>query len=338
MTMNLKTLATLLILLFPAAVTVVHAQESQKEYGVYEYVLRNIQGGFQQSAANLDSSVTKAGWRLLAQVDAGVPENCTYKARVFVIVDTLYAKKLMQINPKTAPFAVIDRINLFEDEQGLHVSVVNPRSILRTVLMDDTAYTSIAQNHLQALRSLVTSAIQGQESRKQYGEIRDQGFIGKTMGVMAGGPFNDKVEDAFVIANGSWLAVAAKAEAGLQKPGPQWGLHQVFRLDLPEFKTVIFGSTGAAMESKSFSIVKEGSDDTRSDLKFPGLAHAGAYPFEVVVAGDGSSVKIRTVESMYRMKMYFEDAGKWAFMKNMGMPGSIADEINNQLKPVLENK
>ena len=168
MTMNLKTFATLLIFLFPAAVTVVHAQESKKEYGVYEYVLRNIQGGFQQSAANLDSSVTKAGWRLLAQVDAGVPENCTYKARVFVIVDTLYAKKLMQINPKTAPFAVIDRINLFEDEQGLHVSVVNPRSILRTVLMDDTAYTSIAQNHLQALRSLATSAIQGQESRKQY--------------------------------------------------------------------------------------------------------------------------------------------------------------------------
>jgi len=30
---------------------------------------------------------------------------------------------------------------------------------------------------------------------------------------------------------------------------------------------------------------------------------------------------------MYRMKMYFEDAGMWAFMKNMSMPGEIEDEI-----------
>ena len=38
---------------------------------------------------------------------------------------------------------------------------------------------------------------------------------------------------------------------------------------------------------------------------------------------------------MYRMKMYFEDAGKWAFMKNMGMPGSIHDELAGQIKSAL---
>ena len=35
---------------------------------------------------------------------------------------------------------------------------------------------------------------------------------------------------------------------------------------------------------------------------------------------------------MYRMKMYFEDAGKWAFAKNMGMPGSMQDEMQSQIK------
>jgi hypothetical protein len=34
-----------------------------------------------------------------------------------------------------------------------------------------------------------------------------------------------------------------------------------------------------------------------------------------------------TLDEMYRMKVYFEDAGKWAFMKNMRMPGQIEDEI-----------
>jgi hypothetical protein len=35
------------------------------------------------------------------------------------------------------------------------------------------------------------------------------------------------------------------------------------------------------------------------------------------------------------MKMCFEDAGKWSFMKNVGMPGSIADEISAQVRPAL---
>jgi hypothetical protein len=49
----------------------------------------------------------------------------------------------------------------------------------------------------------------------------------------------------------------------------------------------------------------------------------------------GGAVHVRSVDAMYRMKMFFEDAGKWAFMKNMGMPGSIQDEIAAQVRPAL---
>jgi hypothetical protein len=41
---------------------------------------------------------------------------------------------------------------------------------------------------------------------------------------------------------------------------------------------------------------------------------------------------------MFRMKMYFEDAGKWAFMKNVRMPGSIQDELGEQVKTGLGMK
>jgi len=30
---------------------------------------------------------------------------------------------------------------------------------------------------------------------------------------------------------------------------------------------------------------------------------------------------------LFRMKMYVEDAGRMKFARNMGMPGSIADEL-----------
>jgi hypothetical protein len=35
---------------------------------------------------------------------------------------------------------------------------------------------------------------------------------------------------------------------------------------------------------------------------------------------------------MFRMKMYFEDAGKMAFAKNMGMPGSIEEELKQKVR------
>ena len=34
-----------------------------------------------------------------------------------------------------------------------------------------------------------------------------------------------------------------------------------------------------------------------------------------------------TIEEMYRMKYYFEDAGFWVFIKYLRKPGHIQDEI-----------
>ena len=99
---------------------------------------------------------------------------------------------------------------------------------------------------------------------------------------------------------------------------------------------VILGTTGTPMDSKSFEIVRHGSDQSREDFECPGIAYAGAYPVEVVVAGRDDEVKVYMTDVMYRMKMYFEDAGKWAFMKNMSMPGTIEEEVAEQIENGLD--
>jgi hypothetical protein len=242
---------------------------------------------------------------------------------------------LMAANRRTAPFAVVDRINVFEDEGGVHVAVLNAESVNRTVLMDDPAYADLSRAHVDALRALVIGAVTGHAIHREYGERRSRGYIGKTMGVMAGGPFGEKVRDEAVVGSADWKAVADKVRQGLTRPGGKWGLHLAYELELPEQETVVFGSAGSPMDSKSFAIVGAGADDARGSHQCPGLAHAAAYPIEVVVARDGAAVKVRLVDTMYRMKMYFEDAGNWAFMKNMGMPGSIHDELAGQIKSGL---
>lgn len=304
--------------------------EEKKEYYVYQYVIESAQGTFEEISQAIENSALQNGWQILAKVDGGVPDDCPFATRVFVLYDSSYAKLIMDANAYTGPFAVVDRVNLFQDENGLHVSVVNPHSINRTILMDDEKYETMSEAHLQALRGMITAVVQGTISEKGYGPKRKKGYIGRTMGVMAGGSFDGKIQDV-VVTDQPFPEVLAKVKDGLSQPGEKWGMHLVYELPLNAYGVVLLGTTGTPMDSKSFDIVKAGGDKSRKNLQCPGLAHAGAYPIEVVLRKTEKGVAVQMVDVMYRMKMYFEDAGKWAFMKNMGMPGAIHDEVKNQI-------
>jgi hypothetical protein len=308
---------------------------ADRELGVYEYVVDPVEAPFDVAVTALQEGLAARGWRVLAGVPCGVPAGCPFRAVVVAAVNPPYARQLMAANPRTAPFAVVDRVNVFEDEKGIHLAVVNVESVNRTVLMDDARHEDLARSHLDALRELLGAVVPGRQVHREYGEQRSRGHIGKTMGVMAGGPFAQKLNDEAVVGGGDWQGVAARLRQGLSAPGGKWGMHLVYELELPEHETVVFGTTGSPMDSRSFSIVQAGADGARRSFRCPGLAHAAAYPLEVVVAREGPSVRVRTVDAMYRMKLYFEDAGKWAFMKNMGMPGSIHDELAAQIKSAL---
>jgi hypothetical protein len=114
-----------------------------------------------------------------------------------------------------------------------------------------------------------------------------------------------------------------------------WGTQAVYVIDFPEQNASLVGVSGSRIESKSFEIVASGGDDAREDLACPGIDHAAAYPIEVLISRDGDNIRISLVDEMYRMKMFFEDAGKMAFAKNMAMPGSIEDEIRDKIKAIF---
>jgi hypothetical protein len=201
--------------------------------------------------------------------------------------------------------------------------------------MEDKAHSALIEQHLADLRQLVVGAVEGETSEQDYGQMRGKGHIGRTMGVVAGGPFHKKVQEISVVGGDDWTDMAGRVEKALQAKGPRWGMSLAYALELPEFELAVFGTTGTPMDTQSFGIVGAGVDESRANLQCPGLAHAGAYPIEVVVTTEGVTIRTRMVDTMYRMKMYFEDAGKWAFMKNMGMPGSIEDEVTEQIQAAV---
>lgn len=307
------------------------ANAADANQGVYEYVIQKSDMSFDAASQALAAQFDQGQFRLLATLDMSAGDACAYKARVFVVYDSVYSAALLNANKKTAPFAAAERINLFQDEVGLHVSIVNPLCVHRTILMQDKQYTELFDAQRLALRSNILEAVSGEESSEQYGQVRSKGLIGKTMGVMAGGPFDGKIK-LIAEKSGDFDATVAQLEASLSKK-TKWDLHLAYTLHLAK-DIVVLGSTGSAMERKSFSIVQAGADKTRKKFDCPGLAHAAAYPVEIVVVNDGG-IKVYMVDMMYRMKMYFEDAGKIAFMKNMAMPGSLTKELSRQIKAVM---
>ena len=328
--MNKKLICTISILLLSIGAFAVSADANQ---GVYEYVVKNINTDFETASQALTEQFSQKPFTHLGTVNMSGGTDCDFSSNVFVVYDSIYAAALLNENRTTAPFATAERINLFQDESGLHVSIVNPHNIHRTMLMQNEKLATIFNDHKESLRTAILQAITGETSNRQYGQIRDKDYIGKTMGVMAGGPFNEKIK-LIAEKSGDFEEVVEKLHADLSHGGGDWGLRSVYSLRLAE-DIVVLGITGGRIENKSFSIVNAGADKERSDYACPGLAHAGAYPVEVVVVYDGG-IKIYLVDMMYRMKMYFEDAGKIAFMKNMTMPGSLTKELATKIEASLK--
>jgi hypothetical protein len=195
----------------------------------------------------------------------------------------------------------------------------------------------VSAKHLQDLSTMIQSAVKGTVSNAQYGEFRTEGKIGKTMGVVAGGDFKKLVNQKYKVKKGSVSAVGQAIGLGFQEKTKKWGLKLVYQVQLPAHNAFIVGVSGSPMDTKSFQIVGGGQNEQRKDLACPGLSHAGAYPIEIVVYQDEmGEIRVAMVDVMYRMKVYFEDAGTTAFMKNMKMPGSIEKEIEKYMKKGLE--
>ena len=307
----------------------------EKKQGVYEYVVRNVPGEFTAVVQQLDSAFRAAGYQVLGTLENAAPEGCSYHVTVLAVYNPAFGKQLLSRNPQTAPYALVDRIIVFQDEEGTHISIVNPINILRTVLMDDEGPVAMADAHRQELRKIIEGAITGgKRTTRQYGQFRKKGYIGRTMGVMAGGPFNEKINTITATSASLEEAVNAVKQAFANNSG-KWKLRVRYVLTLPNEGIAVVGVSSPSVESRSFKIVGAGSDDSREDFKCPGIAHAGAYPMEVVLRAANGKTTAEVTDIMYRMKMYFEDAGKWAFAKNMTMPGSIQSEIEDVVKAAL---
>lgn len=311
-------LLTAALCLSPSAAT---AQEAQR---VYVVVADSVPMSVPAPSVALAGALSRQGWTVLADHAIGSDQaRCGYSAHVLVARQPAHAATLLALGAQAA-FAVPVRLGAFEDERGVHVVMVNPLSVERTIVAE-SGLEATGRSLVEEVSGIVASATRGRRVSRPYGQSRNRGLIGKIMGVMAGGAFTRQIETLSTATGGAPADVRRVADEiwqRLQQPSRgKWQLRGVYRMDLTEQGMVILGVSGTAMETKAFEIVGAGNDDARSNFRCPGLAYAAAFPVELVIRRDGAQVKVEAINAMFRMKMYFEDAGQMKFARNMLMPG-----------------
>ncbi|MBT9171578.1 MAG: hypothetical protein DDT18_01961 [Actinobacteria bacterium] len=290
------------------------------EYGVYVKVIERAKGSFDEVSSNVEAALKTAGWEVLGAYNTGVPEGCKFRSRVIVFSSPAYAKSIMATGVKAA-FSLPLRAGIYEDESGINVAVVNPASLNRTII-HETKLNDLSLSTINSVVDAIAKAVAGNIVKKQIGEIRSKGKVGG----MGGGDFLDKIVEIYVSqdsADAAFKSISENVKKGILGNKKNWKL--IYTYDLSAYNAMIFGLTEAKMEGRAFRIA--GEKRASDSYKFPGIDHNTAFPIEVIVYKDADRVRVVTLDGMYRMKVYFEDAGKWAFMKNMAMPGQIEDEI-----------
>jgi uncharacterized protein (DUF302 family) len=301
-----------------AAVLVFSSHAYAEDFGMYVKVLDKAQGSFDEVVKNSEQALAKSGWQVLASYNAAVPEGCGHKAHTLVIHSPVYAEKILS-HGVTAAFALPLRVGIYTDENGIAISYLNPASLNRTVLGDNVE-KALSLATAKELSAVLASAVKGRAVNQQIGEIRSGGYVGG----MGGGAFLEKIGDIYKRENtgNAFKETATKVKEGITSNTSGWRL--VYALDLGG-SIVVYGVDKPQTEARAFEIAGEKRESKINAC--PGVDHASAFPIEVIVYKERGMVKVVLLDEMYRMKVYFEDAGKWAFMKNMGMPGSIEKEI-----------
>ncbi len=285
--------------------------------GVYVQMLEGLKADARQSAPKVEAALKGAGFTILASYENGVPEGCRFKAETIVFTKDDYAAKILAKGPDKA-FALPLRLSLYEDDKGLNVAMMNPVSVDRTIFQGDSldaAAQKVVDEVAAALKPI------GAVQQRQAGEMRESGAITG----MGGGAFPEKIVPAATSLK-SPSEIADELEKGLS-PSSGWHVVYVYK---PSAAVAVVGIAKPKTEARAFGIA--GEKRVTNSNPCPGIDHAPSFPVELVIYKSGANNSVNILKEMWRMKLYFQDAGNWAFMKNMAMPGDIQSEIEKAVK------
>ncbi len=334
------------------------------EHGIYLQTVSNIKGDINKVGEELKTKLKSAGYNILSYTDIATPdivrqkkeEQCGFKAKLILLSSNEFTKMITARGNKYLVAAFI-RVGLYETPDGIQVVIADPETINRIVFNDlwengkENDYNQVVAKTKEFKANLVKTIHLiggGNKIEKAMEPIRSDEDLresSRDMFMMVGKMtfFND--EDQFPIVYSrknnegrkGLERLIVEMQNNLKKFKPvkddveyrfvaspevlKWKI--IGQVYSPDSSSVVLGITRPQTEGLSFHIA--GSKQETKENKCPGLDHVVAYPIEVLITQKDGVLQVWTAREMFRMDMYFWDAGKMAFMNHMSMP-SVLDE------------
>ncbi|MEN8194151.1 MAG: hypothetical protein ABFS12_15110 [Bacteroidota bacterium] len=362
----MKLIKSIIILFFVSAITFA------SDHGIYLKTHSNISEKIAVVQDSIVSKLSAEGFSVLYSEDVKAPdyvreessEHCGFKASLIVFKSDEFTNLITSLGNKYLVAGFL-KVGIYEDQNGVNVNIADPETIVRIIFNDlyendkEDEYKKIvekAKSFKSKLVKILHSVKVGEQVNTPMEPIRDDEDLAessKDMFMMVGPMtfFND--EDQFPIiysteTNTSAEELSNKFIKNLESykpseddaeyrwtPNPEVDLKwkTVSKISSPDGKAVLVGLTRPRTEGVSFNIA--GSSREEDNNKCPGIDHAAAYPIEVMFIEEDGKVNVYTQREMFRMDMYFWDAGMPAFMDHMSMPGILDDSI---IKSLLGNE
>lgn len=333
---------------------------------MYLLTVSNVQQEINQTTESLKSHIEKEGYHILSISEVKTPDYvredstdfCGFKAKLIVFSSDEYTKLITSFGNKYLVAGIL-RIGLYETPSGVHVSLANPETINRIIFNDlpEDQYQNIVTKTIEFRKKLVELIHflnLGENVEQEMEPIRDDEDLwegSRDMFMMVGKMTFFQDEDQFPLI---YSQENTDGFSGLEKlkrdvyqnlenfepteddieyrwsPSPddlKWKI--VGELISPDSSAILLGITRPRTEAVSFRIAGGRREDEENYC--PGIDHAAAYPIEVLMIVEEGKINVYSPREMFRMDMYFWDAGKMAFMNYAQMPGMLDDSIKKAL-------
>ncbi len=222
---------------------------------------------------------------------------------VIILSDSSYYSTVNKVD-KNAFFGIPLRVGIQTKKGTSYISFVNPEYVMAAFSKSNTMKTA-AKDEFNKLANALKKVPGITCNPKPYGYSAEADILAD---------WNMMGKSLYTLIHIKKFGSNAKAKSALDKAlkAKKNGWSKVYEVDLP--KAIVIGVTKPSVEKTSFEI--------------GGFNHLTAFPIELVIK-DGEVIAL---PEMYRMSLYFMDAGMGAFMAHMSMPGEIDRSLEGLLK------
>ena len=331
-------------LLFALAAGAGQARAAEK-YGIYERILE-ASGSFQDTTAALEKAIDASKFMLQGKRDLTYTDKAQ-QVRVYVLTSPDYMDAASDEAPNTISAQIL-RIGVYQYGKGrpTQIDIVNPVALAMVYYSGSKNYDKLiaaAKATEQQLRDLVAQ-VPGKAVQVQLEPLRTERTLNKYDGdgmakMMARWRnWEESQETVFKTTPENFQKTVQQVESTLRASRDKgaddasgWSLVSMVPVGS---NAVYFGISNAYTENKCIRIDSDFRKEGKApDAPYPGVDHAPALPLEILVYNDGKETRVVQYGEMWRMQLYFWDAGYLAFAKNTLIPSVIFGSIDEALKP-----